>query len=59
MQEQNLYHHELLDRLHCICVMWEKLIVNHNSDDIYPQDEKNKDLMYLSSIYQKIGNKID
>ena len=56
--DYNLYHHELLDRLHCICVMFEEIILNHNSDDIYSQDEKNSDLMYLSAIYQKIGNRI-
>lgn len=58
-KQQNLYHHELLDRLHCICAMFEEMILKHNSSDIYPIDEKNKDLAYLSSIYQKIGSRVD
>lgn len=59
MSDYNLYHHELLDRLHCVCAMFEEMILNHNSDDIYPRDEKEKDLQLLAGIYTKIGNRID
>lgn len=54
----NLFHHELLDRLYLIADMYNDYIVEHNSDDILSQEEKQKMLSLLWDQYQLVGSRI-
>lgn len=54
----NLFHHELLDRLYLITDMYNDYIVEHNSDDILSQEEKQKMLSLLWEQYQLVGSRI-
>lgn len=54
----NLLHHELLDRLYLITDMFNDYIVEHDSNDILSEQEKQEAVQYLWNLYQIVGSRI-
>lgn len=54
----NLFHHELLDRLYLMTDMFNSYIVEHDSDDILSHEEKQQACQYLWNLYQTVGERI-
>lgn len=54
----NLFHHELLDRLYLITDMFNDYIVEHDSNDILSEQEKQEAVQYLWNLYQIVGSRI-
>ena len=55
----SLYHHELLDRVYTIFIMYNNLIMDHeNSDDILSHEEKEQMSFVLGDLYQMVGERI-
>ena len=53
--EIDKYHlHELMDRLHCMDIMFSELICNHPAADLM-RDEMNKLSEALADAYQRSG----
>lgn len=54
----NLFHHELLDRLYLILDMYNDYICEHDSNDILSQEEKDNMRSLLWDQYQLVGARI-
>ena len=52
------YYHELLDRLHCMCEIFDVTIINHDSNDILSSEDKNRIISVIADAYQLVGNRI-
>jgi len=52
------FYHEILDRLSCMCNIFEANIIEHDSDDILPEYEKLAIQKVIYDAYQLVGERI-